>query len=92
MATCHKKGGAGSRYPGPDPGLTIYKGRGSRASMGAYQGITVLYMDTEASMALLLHCPCLNMEERMHDAQHGFRSVRSTPGCLFNLHRLVELA
>ena len=41
---------------------------------------------------LLLHRLRVDMEDRLHDAQHGFRSGRGTADCLFNLRRVVELA
>ena len=70
----------------------IYKGRGSRTSMDAYRGITVLNIDAKVYVMLLLRRLHVDMEERMHDAQHGFRSGRGTADCLFNLRRVVELA
>ena len=51
----------------------IYKGCGSRTSMDAYQGITVL--NAKVYLMLLLRCRRVDMEERM---QHGFRSSRGT--------------
>ena len=70
----------------------IYKGRGSRTSMDAYRGITVLNIDAKVYVMLLLRRLRVDMEDRLHDAQHGFRSGRGTADCLFNLRRVVELA
>ena len=70
----------------------IYKGRGSRTSMDAYRGITVLNIDAKVYVMLLLRRLRVDMEDRLHDAQHGFRSSRGTADCLFNLRRVVELA
>ena len=50
----------------------IYKGHGSRTSMGAYRGITVLNIDAKVYVMLLRRRRRVDMEERMHDAQHGF--------------------
>ena len=41
---------------------------------------------------LLLRRLRVDKEERLHDAQHGFRSGRGTADCLFNLRQVVELA
>ena len=46
----------------------IYKGRGSRTSMDAYRGITVLNIDAKVYVMLLLRRLRVDMEERMHDA------------------------
>ena len=42
----------------------IYKGRGSRTSMDAYQGITVLNIDAKVYVMLLLRRLRVDMEER----------------------------
>ena len=34
----------------------------------------------------------VDTEERLHDAQHGFRSGRGTADCLFNLRQMVVVA
>ena len=52
----------------------------------------VLNIDAKVYVMLLLRRLRVDMEERMHDAQHGFRSGRGTVDCLFNLRRVVELA
>ena len=70
----------------------IYKGRGSRTSMDAYRGITVLNIDAKVYVKLLIRRLHVDMEDRVHDPQHGFRRGRGTADCLFNLRRVVELA
>ena len=47
-------------------------------------------IDAKVYVMLLLRRLRVDMEERLHDAQHG--SGRGTADCLFNLRQVVELA
>ena len=69
----------------------IYKGRQPHEH-GRLSRYHRLNIDAKVYVMLLLRRLRVDMEERMHDAQHGFRSGRGTADCLFNLHRVVELA